>query len=337
MAKKKVFSIGSSLAESLEETFKAAHNYSGELYLDVIPLSKLEVDPENPRDHLLTFEDLYNGIESSDPEYMRKSAELESLQSLAHSINSQGVINPVTVYKYREKYRLIAGERRTLASILAGKRDIQARILDSKPDDLKISLLQWIENIERKDLSLWERLNNLEKILKAHADLKGIHPDDITVSELSDLIGCAKSHAVSYKAALNADDELKRFIFENKIKNLEKVALLAGIHDTTIRRAAIQACIDGANLKLLKTYATQKPPQLSFKSKPTETRGRQTTAIHFGSTKNIDVAKIIISSIVQNKQLGHLMEQFHDLSWDNPRVVADTFKQVLKKLEEFHA
>src|SRR5665213_1811369 len=156
MAKKKVFQISTALGDGLEETISAAQNYSGELRVDVIPLRKIEVDPENPRDLSLTFDDLFNGISESDVNYSRKHTELESLQSLAHSIKEQGIINPILVYKYGEKYRLVAGERRSLASILAGKSDIQSKILESKPNELKISLLQWIENIERSDLSLWE-------------------------------------------------------------------------------------------------------------------------------------------------------------------------------------
>lgn len=48
MAKRKVFSIGSSLSEGLERTIAAAHNYSRDLRVDVIPLNKIETDPENP-------------------------------------------------------------------------------------------------------------------------------------------------------------------------------------------------------------------------------------------------------------------------------------------------
>ena len=148
MAKKKVFSIGRALSQGLEETIESAQNYSSELRIDVIPLKKIELDPANPRDLALTIEDVQSGINDADKEKMRKLAELNSLQSIASSIKTQGIINPITVYKYGEKYRLIAGERRSLASIIAGKTDIQAKILDDKPDELKISLLQWIENIE---------------------------------------------------------------------------------------------------------------------------------------------------------------------------------------------
>jgi ParB family chromosome partitioning protein len=140
MAKKKVFNIGSALSSGLSETIKAAHNYSGELRVDVIPIKKIEVDPDNPRDLLIALEDLYLGISPSDTNFARKTNEQESLETLALSIKEQGIINPIIVYKHGEKYRLIAGERRTLASIMAGKVDIQAKILETKPSELKISI-----------------------------------------------------------------------------------------------------------------------------------------------------------------------------------------------------
>ncbi len=92
MAKKKTFQISDALTEGLEETITAAHNYSGELRIDVIPIRRIEVDPENPRDLLLSFEDLYQGINESDPDYVRKSEELLSLQTMANSIRDQGII-----------------------------------------------------------------------------------------------------------------------------------------------------------------------------------------------------------------------------------------------------
>ena len=58
MAKKKVFQISNALTEGLEETVSAAHNYSGELRVEAISLKKIEMDPENPRDLILTFDDL---------------------------------------------------------------------------------------------------------------------------------------------------------------------------------------------------------------------------------------------------------------------------------------
>lgn len=336
MAKKKVFSIGNALSRGLEETIESAQHYSSALRIDVIPLRKIELDPANPRDLALTLHDVQHGISQHDSEKTRKASELASLQSIAHSIKTHGIINPITVYKHGEQYRLVAGERRTLASILAGNTDIQATILDEKPDALKISLLQWIENIERSDLSLWERLTNLEKIMGAYATAKGVTTQQITITELSQLLGCVKSHAMNYKTIMNADQELKQLIVDNKIKNLEKAALIADIKAQDVRSQAIDACIAGATLKQLKNIA-ERAQQKLVPIKALETRGRHTTAINFGVTKNIEVAKTIIESLLTHHQLAHLAASFHNVDWSNHRTVADTFQRLLVTLEKLHA
>jgi ParB family chromosome partitioning protein len=336
MAKKKVFSIGKALSQGLEETIESAQNHSSELRIDVIPIRKIELDPTNPRDFALSINDIQNGIDDSDQEKLRKVNELDSLQSLTHSIKTQGIINPITVYKYGEKYRLIAGERRTLASILAGKTDIQAKILDDKPDELKISLLQWIENIERSDLSLWERLSNLEKIVSAYAQSKGLQTRQITITELSNLIGCVKSHAMNYKAILNADSDLKQLIFENKIKNLEKAAFISDLQSKDIKQQVISACIAGATLKELKNIADHSKQKV-MRVKVIERRGRQTTAVNFGTTKNVNVAKVIIESLLSHNTLARAASSFKNIEWGNHRAVSDAFKQLLATLEKLHA
>src|ERR1700733_15327916 len=94
MAKKKVFSIGNALSRGLEETIELAQNYSSELRIDVIPIKKIELDPSNPRDLALTMDDVQYGVKPHDYDKERKSSELESLQSMANSIKSQGIINP---------------------------------------------------------------------------------------------------------------------------------------------------------------------------------------------------------------------------------------------------
>lgn len=337
MAKKKVFSIGTALAQGLEETIESAQNYTGELRVEIIPLKKIETDPENPRDLAINADDLHMGLSATDIDYERKFVELESLQSIAHSIKTQGIINPITVYKYGEKYRLIAGERRTLASILAGKTDIQAKILNSKPDELKISLLQWIENVERSDLSLWERLKNLEKIVAAYAEKNNLPNLIISVTELSNLIGCTKPHAANYKAVLDADDELKQFIFSNQIRSLEKAAVIATIKGSDLKQHALDECLAGANLKRLKVIAASASTKISHSKKPAESRGRQTTTVNLGVTKNIEVAQLILDSILKNNALSPIAIHFKQVDWDDYRAINNTFKQLMKKLEELHA
>ena len=57
----------------------------------------------------------------ANPYQPRKEFDAESLEELAQSIRQQGVITPVTVRKMPDgTYQLIAGERRTRASQMAG-------------------------------------------------------------------------------------------------------------------------------------------------------------------------------------------------------------------------
>ncbi len=336
MAKKKVFAISNALSNGIEETIQAAHDYSGELRVEVVPLKRIEVDPENPRDLALTFEDANHGISPTDPQYARKEQEIESLQSIANSIKDQGIINPIVVYKFGEKYRLVAGERRTLASIIAGKTDIQAKILDSKPNDLKIRLLQWIENVERSDLSLWERLNNLEKIVSAYFEKNNLSKKSISVTELSNLIGCTKPHAANYKAVLDADPGLKQYISTNQIRSLEKAALIATIQTSDLKEHALNECLAGANLKRLKAIAAQKPNKIAQIKKSVESRGRQTTSVNLGITKNVGVAQLVLDSILKNNALSPIAIHFKQVDWNDYRAINNTFKQLVKKLEELH-
>jgi len=336
MARKKVFQISNALTEGLEETVSAAHNYTGELRVEAISLKKIDMDPHNPRDLILHFDDLYNGVEKTDKDYQRKIQEIESLQTLANSIKHQGIINPIMVYKLGEKYRLIAGERRTLGSIIAGKLDIQAKILDTKPNELKISLLQWIENVERKDLSLWERLTNLEKIISADVGRNNTGLSHITATDLSRLLGCSLPHAMNYLALLNADDGLKELVRCNKIKNLEKAALIATIRLDSVKETAIEACLSGATLKKLKAISTQDKlkKNLVVHTMSLQSRGRQATVVNLGSTKKMSVARLIIESVLKHERLSYLKQHFSELNWDDYKSINHAFKQLLKTLEQ---
>ena len=335
MAKKKVFSIGKSLSDGLEQTIAAAHNYANDLRVDVIPLRKIETDPENPRTLLISLPDILNGLSNDDPDYIKKTEELESLQSLSNSIEDQGIINPILVYEHNGIYRLIAGERRTLASALARKSDIQAKILDGKPNDLKIRVLQWIENIERSDLSLTERIGNLDKIVSAFAKQKQILPSEVKITEISKLIGCAKSHAMNLKAVLNADDDLKKLISENKIKNLEKAALITHIQSSAIRQQAIDECVNGATLKRLKALLDQDREKPSLID-TINNNDKETLIVNFGSTSNINAARIVLDSLFQNASFSNLFGDIEAVNFDNPRIISQTFKLLIKKLEQIH-
>lgn len=339
MAKKKVFSIGSSLSDGLEQTIAAAHNYSSDLRVDVIPLRKIETDPENPRTLLITLDNIINGINSDDPFFEQKNKEIESLQSLANSIEEQGIINPVIVYEYNGIYRLVAGERRTLASALAKKKDIQAKILDGKPDEVKIRVLQWIENIERSDLSLSEKMDNLEKIVDSYSRQKKISPREVTITDISHLVGCVKSHAMNLKTVLEADNDVKELIQKNQIRSLEKAAVISSIESTKLRKLALDDCLNGATLKQLKNFLQKdkaKQKTSSFNTIVGQKAGRPTLSVNFGKTSNMRAAEVILKSIIANHELSGVELEIKNLNFQSPKSMSDAFKTIIRKLELLH-
>ena len=251
-----------------------------------------------------------------------------ALSSLTKSIKEQGVINPIVVYKHDDHYRLIAGERRTLGSILAEKADIPAKVLTSRPDELKLSLLQWIENMEREDLSLWERVRNLEKILSAYATSNQKQASEVAPTELSHLIGCSLQQGVNYRHVLNASDALRKYIQNGEIKNIEKVAFIAK-SDDSIQATLIEACLAGATLSELKKLAREIP---ATDKKPT--KGRPATKINFGSTKSSKAAKAIIDAVLNHKSFQHFSEKLGNVCLDDHKSIATTFRQLVKLLEQ---
>lgn len=326
MAKKKVFSIGSSLSEGLEQTFAAAHNYSNQLRIDVIPLNKIETDPENPRTLNITLSDLFGEKPLSDI----KIREKESLQTLADSIDQHGILNPILVYECNSLYRLVAGERRVLASAIAGKLDIQAKIIDEKPTELKIRLLQWIENMERSDLSLQDRLLNFEMIVKAHAKENSIPFDEVKAVEISKLTGCSKPHASNLKLLLLADSEIKELIRENKIANIEKAALLSQIPVGNLRSKAIMAALKGATLVELKQYLNSKEHQSWKKIDLNELKSKK---INLGSVYNLSVAKKIFNIFLEHIVDKNLKLNLSKINIDSPKKIAAALKSIVEHWE----
>lgn len=89
----------------------------------------------------------------------------ETLQELADSIKEQGLVQPIAVRPIgKDKYEIIAGERRWRASQLAGLETITAVIKDV-PDSAAIAMAL-IENIQRENLNPLEEATALQRLIE---------------------------------------------------------------------------------------------------------------------------------------------------------------------------
>ena len=86
------------------------------------------------------------------------------LQELAQSIAAHGVLQPLVVQQEGEHYRLIAGERRLRASIMAGLTKVPCIRTEKSPQEAaKLSL---IENLQREDLSFFEEAAAYRRLME---------------------------------------------------------------------------------------------------------------------------------------------------------------------------
>jgi len=88
------------------------------------------------------------------PKQPRRDFDEQALQELAQSIKMHDIIQPVTVSKIGNRYRLIAGERRWRASKIAGLKDIPAYVRQA--NDQELLELALLENLQREDLNAME-------------------------------------------------------------------------------------------------------------------------------------------------------------------------------------
>ncbi|MCI0412859.1 ParB/RepB/Spo0J family partition protein [bacterium] len=130
----------------------------------------------------------------------------ESLNELAQSIKSDGVIQPVIVRRSGTGYELITGERRWRAAKKAGLRTIPAVVRDVS----EFRTLEWalIENIQRQDL------NPLEEAT-AYASL--IDDFHLTQEELAQRVGKDRSSIANYLRLLKLPAEIKEKIERNEL------------------------------------------------------------------------------------------------------------------------
>ena len=87
-----------------------------------------------------------------------------SLESLADSIRSQGIMQPIVVRQVEGgKYEIIAGERRWRASKLAGLKEVPVIVRDIA--DAAALAMALIENIQRENLNPIEEANGIQRLI----------------------------------------------------------------------------------------------------------------------------------------------------------------------------
>lgn len=107
----------------------------------MIPIDRLEANPDQPRQNV------------------------GDLSDLTASIMEKGVLEPILVRHDRENdnFMIISGERRYRASLAAGLREVPC--IEKEVDDGEVAEIALIENLQRKDLTALEEAEGLQSLI----------------------------------------------------------------------------------------------------------------------------------------------------------------------------
>lgn len=136
----------------------------------------------------------------------RKVFDEGRLRGLSASVKKHGVLQPILVQKFEDKYQIIVGERRWRASCMAGLHKIPALVKSPDPD--KKSIWALIENIQREDLNPME---------KARAFRKIIDESKVSQEDLASSLGQPRSSLANFLRLLNLDKDVQKLVEAKKL------------------------------------------------------------------------------------------------------------------------
>ena len=176
----------------------------------------------------------------SNPYQPRKTFNEDSLRELAQSIKEYGVVQPVIVKKSIKGYELVAGERRTKASRLAGLTEIPAIIKDF--NDQEMMEIALIENIQREDLNPIEEAKSTLNIIK----LRGF-----TQEEFAQKFGKSRTYVTNLLGLLNLPENIQTMLINKELSTSHARVLSKLESETQINELANRVVKENLNVREL--------------------------------------------------------------------------------------
>jgi len=141
----------------------------------------------------------------------------EALAELAASIKTQGLMQPVLVRPVdRDRYELIAGERRWRAAQMAGLQEIPALVRDVADESaLAMSL---IENIQRENLNPMEEAGGIQRLVDEFR---------MTHEQAADAVGRSRSATTNLLRLLRLTKPVQAMVMEGVLEMGHARAVLA--------------------------------------------------------------------------------------------------------------
>lgn len=160
----------------------------------------------------------------------RKEWKSEDIASLAASIRSQGIIQPLILRRDGKRYQLIAGERRLRAAREAGLEKVPVIVREASREQMLALAL--VENIQRQDLGPMEKAEAFKRLSSEF---------DLTQEDMGNKVGMSRSSVANFLRLLELPASVQKMLSEGQLQMGHGKALL-GLNDASaIQRAAVAA------------------------------------------------------------------------------------------------
>ena len=160
------------------------------------------------------------------PYQPRKKFDQAKLIELSQSIKEYGILTPILVRKFGDKYQIVAGERRFRAAQLSKLKTVPA-IIETFNDNQMMEIAL-IENIQREDLNVIEEARAFAGIQTSFK---------VTQEQLSKRLGKSRSYIANLLRLLSLPNNVQDMIAEDKL-SMGHARTLIGLHNQDIEKLA---------------------------------------------------------------------------------------------------
>lgn len=159
--------------------------------------------------------DLPVGSIRPNPHQPRQEFDPEGLRELSRSIAQLGILQPLSVRRTEDGWELIAGERRLRAAQLAGLTTVPCLPVEVSEDTS--SLLALVENLQRRDLDVWEEAAALRQLIDRFA---------LSQEEVAQKVGKSQSAVANKLRLLKLPEDVIATLREHRLTERHARTLL---------------------------------------------------------------------------------------------------------------
>ena len=158
----------------------------------------------------------------------RKSFDENSLDGLAASIRTHGVVQPIVVRSLQDGvFQLVAGERRWRAAQRAGLTRVPAVVRETHEHQaLELAL---VENVQREDLNPMDEANAYQRLLSEFR---------LTQDDIAERIGKSRASVANMLRLLKLPEQVQQWLQEGRLTVGHAKALLSLAQPDAILTAA---------------------------------------------------------------------------------------------------